>query len=350
MKPERVRIKDIAAEAGVSVTSVSYILNKAPGQTFAPETIQRVHEAADKLGYVPNMAAKSLVSNRSRLIGVVIPQTELHKELMFSNPFYGEFLSSVEYIARQNGYHVLISGTNADQTYIGVARTRSLDGIIILGMYLEEHYAEIKKAGIPVVLVDCYSENSDFTAVNIDDFHGGYMAAKYLLDKGHRRIAHVTGQLKGGGVTQQRMCGWKAALEEAGVPYDGALLYEGEVSYEHGVRTGESIAGCFRESGVTAVFASADIMALGLYKGLRNRGASVPSDISVVGFDDTWLAEVCDPGLTVVRQDVALKGKTAVEAVLGVIDGDSTDKTEITLPISMVERGSVTEAVKHMGG
>ncbi|MCL2003451.1 MAG: LacI family transcriptional regulator [Oscillospiraceae bacterium] len=341
MRAGRVRIQDIAAEAGVSVTTVSYILNKTPGQTFASETIQRVHDAVTALGYVPNMAARSLVNNRSRLIGVVIPQTELHKEFMFSNPFYGDFLSSVEYTARQNGYHILISGTNADQTYIEVARTRSLDGIIILGMYLEEHYAEIKRAEIPVVLVDCYSENKDFTAVQIDDRQGGYMAAKYLLDKGHRRIAHVTGLLKSRGVNQQRMVGWRMALEDAGIAYDEALLYDGEVSYEHGVKAGEKIAGSFRESGVTAVFVSADIMALGLYKGLKNGGALVPSDISVISFDDTWLAGICDPELTAVRQDVALKGKTAVEAVLGVIDGKLSDKREITLPISIVERGSV---------
>ena len=341
MRSGRVRIKDIAAEAGVSVTTVSYILNKTPTQTFSPETVKSVLDAANKLGYVPNMAAKALVSNRSHMIGVVIPQTEQHREVMFSNPFYGDFLSSVEYTARQNGYHILISGTNADQTYIGVARTRGLDGIIILGMYMEQHYDEIKKAGMPVVLVDCYVDGHDFNTVKIDDLQGGYMAAKYLLDKGHRRIAHVTGRLKERGVNQQRMYGWKKALEEAGAAYDRSLLYDGEVSYEYGVILGGRLAESFRESGVTAAFVSADIMALGLYKGLKDGGVSVPGDISVVSFDDTWIAGICDPALTVVHQDVALKGKTAVEAVLGIIDGGITEKREIILPIRIVERGSV---------
>ncbi|MCL2486175.1 MAG: LacI family transcriptional regulator [Oscillospiraceae bacterium] len=343
MKKGQVRIKDIATEAGVSVTTVSYILNNSPSQTFAPETIERVNGAARKLGYVPNMAARALVSDNSRMLGVVIPQTEPHKEFMFSNPFYGDFLSSVEYTARQNGYHILISGTNADQTYLEVARTRSLDGIIIVGMYPEGYYAELKKTGIPTALVDCYCDDDYFPAIHIDDCRGGYLATKYLLDKGHRVIAHVTGLIKDHGVNQQRMLGWRRALEEAGAGYDRSLLYDGEVSYEYGAEAGKRIAENFRESGVSAAFVSADITALGLYNGLRTAGATIPSDISVVSFDGTWLSGVCDPGLTTIRQDVALKGKTAVEVILSLIDGGLPGNQKITLPISLVERGSVRE-------
>lgn len=351
MNTKRIRIKDVAAEAGVSVTTVSYILSNASSYSFSAETVRNVHDAARKLGYVPSMAARALASNRSMMIGVVIPQTEMHKELMFSNPFYGEFISSVEYTARQNGYHILISGTNADQNYIEVARTRSLDGIIILGMYMEEHCEELRQAGIPVVLVDCYADGGVFPSVQIDDCSGGYMATKYLLDKGHRRIAHVTGRLMGQGVNQQRMWGWRRALEESGLEYDGGLLLDGEVSYEYGVEAGRRIAESIAAggasitanalSGVTAVFVSADIVALGLYKGIRESGVSIPEDVSVISFDDTWLAGVCDPGLTVVRQDVSLKGKSAVDTVLELIRHGKTDKQEITLPIGIVERGSV---------
>ena len=341
MKTTRPGIKDIAAEAGVSVTTVSYIISDSPEQSFSAETKKKVHDAIRKLGYVPNMAARALVSNRSMMIGIVIPQTEQHKEFMFSNPFYGEFLSSVEYTARQNRYHVLISGRNADQTFIEVAQTRGLDGLIILGMYLDDHCAELKKSGIPIVLVDCYCDDDDFHSVQIDDRQGGYMATKHLLEKGHSKIAHVTGQLMGQGVNQQRMWGWRKALEEAGITYKKSLLYDGEVSFEHGEKTGLTIAKKIRKSGITAIFASADIIALGLYKGLKKGGVFIPNDISVVSFDDTWLANIYDNGLTVIRQDVALKGKTAVEIVLEMIQKGSLEKRKITLPITLVERGSV---------
>ena len=341
MKKGRVRIKDIAAEAGVSVTAVSYILNNVPSQSFAPETVKKVNDAARLLGYVPNMAARALVSDRSRMIGVVIPQTEQHKEFLFSNPFYGDFLSSVEFTARQEGYHILISGTNADQTYLEVARTRSLDGIIIVGMYPEDNYEELKKSEIPTVLVDCYCDDDYFNIIQIDDRQGGYQAAKLLLDKGHKHIAHVTGLIKDNGVNRQRMLGWRQALKEAGIKYDRGLLYDGEVSYLHGIEAGKKIAGSFRESGVTAVFASADIIAAGLYSGLKSAGLTIPSDVSVVGFDDIWLAGICDPGLTTIRQDITLKGKTALEVVLSLINGDISGDRKITLPIDLVERGSV---------
>src|SRR5690606_16242700 len=136
-----------------------YIINKNPKESISQETIDRVNEAIKKLNYVPNLSARSLASNKTNLIGVVIPQTEPGKKFMFNNPFYGEFLSSVEYVARTKGYHVLISGTDANQSYLEVAKKRSLDGIIIVGMYDEDFYEDLKKSQIPIVLVDSYCKD-----------------------------------------------------------------------------------------------------------------------------------------------------------------------------------------------
>lgn len=335
----RASLKDVAKEAGVSTATVSYVINNTPSQTLTAETVERVKAAIQKLGYVPNMAARALVNNRSRMVGVVIPQTEPGKEFMFSNPFYGEFLSSVEYYMRINGYHIMISGTNADQSYLEIASTRSLDGIIIVGMYPEEYYTALKETQIPIVLVDSYCDDHYFHSLQIDDRIGGYMATKYLIDKGHRKIAHVTGLLKGKGVNEQRFLGYTDALEEAGIKPDKSIVFDGTVSYDHGIYAGELLGD--KNMGVTAVFSSADIISLGILKGLKSKGSAVPDDVSVISFDDTWIAATCDPPLTVVRQDIALKGKTAAEVILGLSSGKINGKQDISLPINIVGRESV---------
>ena len=139
---KQVSVRDVAREAGVSPATVSYILNDTPGLSFTPETRQRVLAAAEKLHYVANQAAKTLGSGRaegivqSKLIGVVIPQTENKRKeshIMFGNPFYGTFLSAVELEARRAGYQLILSGTNPGQSYIDIAKSRALDGVIILG-------------------------------------------------------------------------------------------------------------------------------------------------------------------------------------------------------------------------
>ena len=141
---KQVSVRDVAREAGVSPATVSYILNDTPGLSFTPETRQRVLAAAEKLHYVANQAAKTLGSGRaegivqSKLIGVVIPQTENKRKeshIMFGNPFYGTFLSAVELEARRAGYQLILSGTNPGQSYIDIAKSRTLDGVIILGAY-----------------------------------------------------------------------------------------------------------------------------------------------------------------------------------------------------------------------
>ena len=148
---KRISIKDVAKEAGVSTSTVSYVLNSTPTETISEETSKRVMAAVQKLGYVPNLNARSLSSSRSNLIGVLIPQTEPGKEFMFSNPFYGDLLSSIEYTARQHGYHLLLSGTKEDQNYLNIAQNRGLDGIIIVGTYPGENLNALKKLGVPII-------------------------------------------------------------------------------------------------------------------------------------------------------------------------------------------------------
>lgn len=345
----QVSVRDVAREAGVSPATVSYILNDTPGLSFTPETRQRVLAAAEKLHYVANQAAKTLGSGRaegivqSKLIGVVIPQTENKRKeshIMFGNPFYGTFLSAVELEARRAGYQLILSGTNPGQSYIDIAKSRTLDGVIILGAYPSDDEAEYKKYKIPAVLVDCYgSGDSFFYSVRTDDRLGGYLATKYLIEQGHHRIAIVTGELKAHGVNSERYQGYLDALCEAGLTPAHDDVFEGLVGYDHGLEVAEELARTRRD--ITALFASADITAIGLINGLHAAGLRVPEDVSVIGFDDVEYAKMCYPGLTTMRQNIMEKGRQAARLMIEAVQDHSLPREERIIPMELIERGTV---------
>lgn len=339
---KRACIKDVAKEAGVSTTTVSYVLNSKPSETISAETTERVLQAVRKLNYVPNLNARSLSSRKTNLIGVVIPQTEPGKEFMFSNPFYGELLSSVEYTARKNGYHLLLSGPQSDQSYINVAQNRGVDGIIIVGSYPTRGLDELHRLSVPIVLVDTYVKDPVFHTIGIDDRLGGQMATRYLIEQGHRDIAFIAGSVSEQGVMQKRFLGYMDALSEAGIPTSEQRLYFGTVTCDFAESVAEEMA---RRGNVeTAAFAAADILGAGLMKGLRRAGRGVPEDVSVIGFDDVDLSRICDPSLTTIRQDISEKGRNAVQVILDANEG-RTEKQERILPVSLVERDSVRRLI-----
>lgn len=338
---KRIGIKEVAAEAGVSIATVSYVINNKSSESLSPETIERVLAAVKKLNYVPNLSGRILASNKSNLIGVVIPQTEPKKEFMFSNPFYSEFLSSFEYTARINGYHVLISGTNADENYIQVAKKRNLDGIVILGINSDDEQQELEDADIPIVMVDSYLKSNHFSTLGTDDRYGGYVATKHLIDKGHKKIAIVTGNVSEDSVNYERLNGYKDALAESKIEYDDSFVFIGNVDYWYGVETASKIN--LLKNEVTAVFCTADILAMGLMKGLGRQGVKVPEEMSIMGFDDVFIAKVTDPALTTVNQNVAAKGERAAKMIIGLATQKLKGKQNYVIPIEVVERESVRE-------
>lgn len=169
----RATLKDVAQEAGVSSATVSYILNGK--RSISEETKARVMEAIKKLDYVPDLNARGLTMRDSKLIGVVVPQTEPGERLMFQNSFYSEILGSIEYYARLSGYHILISATDANESYLTLAKKRNLDGIIVIGMYPDEFYQQMKKTQIPIVLIDSYCGDHYYHSIRIDDAYGSYL-------------------------------------------------------------------------------------------------------------------------------------------------------------------------------
>ena len=338
---KRVSIKDVAKEAGVSTTTVSYVLNRHPGETISAETTQRVLDAAKRLNYVPNLNARSLSSRHTNLIGVVIPQTEPGKEFMFSNPFYGELLSAIEYTARKSGYHLLLSGTREDQNYASIAQNRGVDGIIIVGTYPGENLDALRTIGVPIVLVDSYVTGSGFHTIGIKDREGARMATQYLIDKGHRDIAFISGSIREHGVNSKRYQGYCEAMQAAGLCVSKDALYLGTVDHEYGQQAAESYVR--RGKRQTAAFVTADILAMGFIKGLMEHNVCVPEEMSIVGFDDVYLAQMCYPSLTTVNQDIARKGQLAVQCILDTVENPGIGRIEHILPLTLTERDSVKE-------
>ncbi|MFG6350448.1 MAG: LacI family transcriptional regulator [Oscillospiraceae bacterium] len=332
----RATLRDVAEKAGVTTATVSYILNEK--KSFPDETRQRVMSAIAELGYIPNLSARTLTQRSSKLIGIVVPQTE-GSRLMFQNNFYAEILGSIEFHARQNGYHIIISATDANESYLRLARERNLDGIIVIGMYPDEFYRQMKESHIPIVLVDSYCNDHYYHNIRIDDAYGSYLATRYVLSKGHRNMAFFSGQLKENGVMKKRLAGYRDALSEYGIPFDRRYVFEGKIDYASGIDAAERLLSS--RVPATAVVAAADILAIGAMKGFYERGVRVPEDISVMGFDDLEISQYLAPGLSTIRQEISQKGEKAVELLINNIKEPNLTKQEQILPVKLVERGSV---------
>lgn len=335
----RATIKDVAREAKVSPATISYVLNGKGN--ISEDTKARIYEAMKKLNYIPNLSARGLVKKTSKLIGVVIPQTEPGNRLLFNNNFYSEIIGSIEYFARVQGYHVLISATDANESYFNLARERNLDGIIVIGAYPDQFYQDVKKTQIPIVLVDSYFEDHYFHSIQINDRYGGYIATKYLLDMGHRKIGIFTGKIKEGGVVKKRYEGYVDALEEYEVDVNPDYIFEETIDFDSGLKLADRLLD--RKSDITAVFCSADILAIGAMKGLHDKGIRIPEDISIIGFDDLIISKYVSPGLTTVHQDIAKKGEEAVRLLLNTINDNQKGKQEIILPLTLTIRDSVKQ-------
>ncbi len=339
---QKATIRDVAAAAGVSAATVSYVLNGK--KKVSEQTKNMILDVIKELEYVPDLNAKSLSVKDTKLIGIVVPQTEPGSTLMFRNNFYGEILGSIEYHARQYGYHVLVSATDVTEDYLNLIRERNLDGVIIIGTYQSEFFEQLRQLDIPVVMVDSYCTHNCFHEVRIDDQKSSYLATKYMLEAGHREVGFVCGLLHENGVMQKRFRGYQQALDEYHIPFKQEYVFEGNVDYDSGVE----IAGKIVElrDKMTAVVASADMFAIGLMKGFYEAGIRVPQDISIMGFDDLDISAYMTPGLTTVRQEISLKGEYAVNLLVQNMADHGMEKVTEILPVRIVERDSVRRLEK----
>jgi len=337
---KKITIKDIASEAGVTPTTVSYVLNGRLNKVSA-QTVERIREVMRELNYVPNYSARTLVKNESKLIAFFVPYNERRQDGLLANPFYSQIISGIEEVCRKRGFHLIVSGIDKQEDYSDISTQRNLDGIVLLGVLDEKLLAELEHLNIPIILIDSYIKGSNMCVIGIDDEQGGYLATRHLIEHGHRRIAIVNGELIANGVTERRFRGYERAMREEGL-FRQDLVYSGSVNFDYGYEAGRSILE--KNPVITAVFATADILAFGIVKSVYDSGRTVPADLSIVGFDDVIFASMMQAPLTTIRQDIYRKGSLATEILLDQIQGKSKEcHEEIILPVQLVERSSVRQ-------
>lgn len=332
-----VTIKDIAKEANVSVTTVTNVIHKKY-KRVSPETVKLIEKIIKEKQYVPNMSARSLVNNSSKIIGVINHLILTENNSFIQDPFHTAFIGGIEKEISKNGYFLMIRTVTNEEELIALSRNWNLDGIILTGIFNDSFFTVLKTLKIPTVLIDSYVEDKNIIRVGLEDYKGGYIATKYLIDNGHKNIVFVSPKIKANGVVEERLKGYKAALSDAKIPFNENNIYEHEVSIEESTKLGRELS---KRHDITGIFATADIIAAGVMSGLQEMGIRIPDDISIVGFDDLDISRITNPRLTTVHQDAEKKGVIAAKMLIECLKGHNIQSREVILPVRLVERESV---------
>lgn len=338
-----VTLKDIAREAGVSITTVSNVVHNRSSR-ISPELMYRIQEIIKRENYIPSMAARTLAKNTSPIIGVINHLMSRRSGGFMADPFHNIFIGAIEDYVSDKGYFVMVRTVEDSHELKTAYRHWNLAGMIITGLFKDEFYESVRELGIPYTLVDSYIDMPDIHSVGLEDMEGGYIATRHLLQRGHRSVAFASPYIRENSVVDQRLAGYKKALEEYKIPFDRQLVFEQDFSvgvgvrFEQGIKLGHLLS---EKKDITGIFATADILAAGIMSGLLEKGVQIPQDKSVIGFDDNYLCRITYPRLTSVYQDVREKGSLATQLLLSQLGGKQIRKKRIVLPVSLVERDSV---------
>lgn len=332
---QRVTISVIAREAGVSVPTVSRVVNGR--SDVAPQTRQRIETLLREHGYQPRGTRTRTPA--ARLIDLVFNDLD--------SPWAVEIIRGVEDVAHAAGVGAVVSTihrkTEPARQWLQNLRARASDGVILVNSVLDSPLlAELRRLSVPLVVVDPVGTPTfDTPAIGATNWAGGLSAAEHLLSLGHRRIGVVTGP-RDLLCSQARLDGYRAALSAAGAGLDDDLLHEGDFYHESGFKSGEAMLTSAQPP--TAILASSDQMALGVYEAVRQQGLRVPDDVSVVGFDDLPEVRWSSPPLTTVRQPLVEMGALAARTVLRLASGDEVDSPRVELATSLITRESTTKS------
>jgi DNA-binding LacI/PurR family transcriptional regulator len=344
-RTQRPRIADVAREAGVSKTAVSFAFNNP--ERLSAETAVRIRGIADSLGYRPHPVARLLTQRHTMTLGVLTPQA---LAVIFSNPFFALFSEGVANAAEDLGYELHFISPLHGSLALAVGRA-TVDGVVAIGLGGDHPEVEqIRATGLPMVTVDS-DDLPGHPSVVVDDEAGARAAAEHLIELGHREflVLAVEGPVLAGGehgrtgVTERRLRGYRSALEAAGLRLGDDHIVSARAAIDSG-------ADAFRDAwsrGLrpTAVLAMSDAIAIGAMRAARELGLRVPGDLSVVGFDDVDLAAHVDPPLTTVHQPIRQKGADAVRLLLDEVEQRSANQPEhLRLETRLIVRGSTGPA------
>jgi len=325
-------IRDVARASNVSIATVSRVFNNSP--LVSDETRQRVTAAASSLGYWPNGIARSLITNRTHTLGLLLP--DLHGE------FFSEVIHGVDVLSRDRGFHLLVSRSsgNGDELTDALRAMRGrVDGLIVMAPDVDASRALRQAAGsVPIVLLNPEVPLPGCDSLSIGNFQGAYAVVRHLIDLGHGPIATITGPIQNIDA-RQRLDGYRTALRDAGAEPDPAQEFHGDFTERSGYEAAREM---LRQQGrPTAVFVANDHMAVGVLGALQEAGRAVPDDVALAGFDDIPMARYLTPALTTVHVDMFQMGERAVEMLLDPERSSrGTEGRHEVLPTRLVVRGS----------
>ena len=328
---------DVAKLAGVSRTTVSFVLNDVLGVSISDVTRRRVLEAARELDYHPNVAGKKLVSGKSYTIGLVLCQSP---EQIFTDAFLPQVMLGVEQAAIQQGFHVLLKPIDPNEAggYASLIRENHVDGILLSGPRQDDTaLVRLHEEGVPIMLMGQLPDTA-IPFVDVDATAGAQAAVGHLISLGHRRIGMITNAPLTYTSAQQRRTGYRQALLAAGLPFDESLIQEGNYTPSSGFEAMSELLEIFPR--VTAVFVASDVVAMGALLAIKRAGLRIPQDMAVAGFDDIPLAEYFDPPLTTVHLPAYGLGWAAGERLIRLIRGEGLNEHSLLLESKLIARQS----------
>jgi LacI family repressor for deo operon, udp, cdd, tsx, nupC, and nupG len=327
-------IQDVAKLAGVSVATVSRVLNNS--NLVSQDTKKLVEEAIKKLDYQPNLLGRNLRRSETKMILVLLPN--------ISNPFYSKVVKGIEEVAHNNGYNVMLCNTDSDakreRMYLDLLKNHLTDGVIFMAPKIEK--AELAEIGKNYPVVQCceYKEGTGVPYVSIDNFSASYMAVKHLIDIGHRRIAFLGCESKFNSA-MQRKNGYIKALEDHEINFDDSIVLYGDYTFNSGFSVGHKLMAL--KNRPTALFAISDFMAIGVIKAIKEKGLKIPDDFAVMGFDNISFTSMYDPMVSTISQPRYDMGRAAMELILKQLQGVQCNYEELLLEHELIIRESTVK-------
>jgi DNA-binding LacI/PurR family transcriptional regulator len=327
----------VAKLAGVSRTTVSFVLNEAPGVKISQETRQRVLQAARELNYYPTAAARSLASGKTRRIALILGQSE---DRLAADAFLPAFLQGVTASVNRRNYLLMLQLAEAvpsHEAYARLIREQQVDGLILSGPRSDDQILdELADDEFPIILHGRL-KGSGIPSIDVDNQAGGYQVTSHLIGLGHQRIGFISNAPLSYAGAQARFAGYRSALGEHDIALDHDLVQTAVFVPQSGRRAMEALLDLPKRP--TAVFAASDVVAIGAMGAIQTAGLRIPEDVAIVGFDDIFLAAHICPPLSTVRVPAYGLGWTAADVLISLIEGDE-DVSSVTLETELVIRES----------
>ncbi len=329
-------IKDVARMAGVSTTTVSHVINQT--RFVAEEKVEKVWQAVEQLNYTPSTAARSLKNNQTKSIGMLVSSS--------TNPFFAEVVRGIEHYCYQQHYNLILCNTEGDRdksrAYMQMLSEKRVDGLLVMCSDNDHLHFDTLASNrkIPMVVLDWGPTGPNTVKIQDNSELGGYLATRHLLELGHREIACLMGEANKPS-SQQRLLGFRRALEEAGQTVNEDWLLDGHYDCESGYLLMQQLLA--QTSRPTAVFMGNDLMALGAMRAIGEAGLRIPDDISLIGYDNLEISAYFSPPLTTIHQPKRRLGKLAVTTLMNAINDQPTaDKVRMIDP-ELIVRSSVRQ-------